>query len=255
RDAIRPKATAPAASTASTTSNTSVAAPMGQTSQCRARDYGRPLPNFNPSRSRRSRKLIGNGTDSSANSSAPGRHLGFLPSKLAGSSAQGSGWLCLRLRLHLQLLARGEHRLAHHRLPNLVGDLLGELGVAAEQVADVVPALAQPHLAVAEPGATLVDDPRLDGSVQNTALVGDALVVEKVELHGTEGSGHLVLDHPHPDPPADHVQALLDGVDLANVESDRGIELECPAPGGDFGIAEHHPDLLPQLVDEDHDAI
>ena len=36
---------------------------------------------------------------------------------------------------------------------------------------------------------------------------------------------------------------------------DRGVELEGVAAGRGLGIAEHHADLLPDLVGEDHDAV
>ena len=39
--------------------------------------------------------------------------------------------------------------------------------------------------------------------------------------------------------------------DAADVDADRGVELQRAAAGRRFGIAEHHADLLAQLVDED----
>ena len=45
--------------------------------------------------------------------------------------------------------------------------------------------------------------------------------------------------------------ALLERLDAADVEPDRGVELERPPAGSDLGVAEHDADLLPELVDED----
>src|SRR5436190_634108 len=45
---------------------------------------------------------------------------------------------------------------------------------------------------------------------------------------------------------------LFDRADAAHVEPHRSVELEGPAPGGGLGVAEHDPDLLAQLIDEDH---
>ncbi len=48
---------------------------------------------------------------------------------------------------------------------------------------------------------------------------------------------------------------FLDRADAADVEPHRGVELERVAAGGGLGVAEHHADLHPDLVDEDHQRI
>ena len=83
----------------------------------------------------------------------------------------------------------------------------------------------------------------------------DPLFEQHVELGLLEGRGDLVLYHFHPHVVADHHLALLDRSDSADVEPHRGVELECLAAGGGLGIPKHHPDLLAQLVDEDHRAV
>src|SRR5439155_1171452 len=81
-------------------------------------------------------------------------------------------------------------------------------------------------LAVAgKPGASLLNQGGVDSCVEYAAPVRDALVIEDVELRRPERRGHLVLDHFDLDPVAGHVQAVLDRIDLANVEPDRGVEL------------------------------
>ena len=45
--------------------------------------------------------------------------------------------------------------------------------------------------------------------------------------------------------------ALFDSGDAADIDADGGIELESPAAGGGFRVAEHHANLFANLVDED----
>ena len=53
------------------------------------------------------------------------------------------------------------------------------------------------------------------------------------------------------DPIADELGALLDGVDPSHVDADRCVELERTSARCGLRAAEHDPDLLPELVDED----
>ena len=62
----------------------------------------------------------------------------------------------------------------------------------------------------------------------------------------------LVLHHFDADPAPRHLLPLLDGLDSPNVQPHRRIKLQGVPAGRGFGIAEHHPDLHPDLVDEDH---
>ena len=124
--------------------------------------------------------------------------------------------------------------------------------MALEEAYRLLPSLAHPLAVAGEPGARLLHQGGIDRGVEHTAPVGDALVVEDVELSRLERWCDLVLDHLDLDPVAGHVQPTLDGVDFADVEPDRGIELERPATGRHLGVAEHDANLLPQLVDEDH---
>ena len=77
-------------------------------------------------------------------------------------------------------------------------------------------------------------------------------VVHHVELGDAERRGDLVLDHLRPHPLADHLLALLELADAADVDAAGGVELQRPAAGRGLGTAEHHADLLADLVDEDH---
>ena len=69
-----------------------------------------------------------------------------------------------------------------------------------------------------------------------------------------EGRGALVLHDLDPGAVAHDLDPVLDGLDAADVEAHRRVELERPAAGGGLRRAEHHADLLAQLVDEDGDG-
>ena len=54
---------------------------------------------------------------------------------------------------------------------------------------------------------------------------------------------------------ADHFAALLQGFRTAYIHTHGRIELQRAAAGRGLGVAEHHADLLTQLVNEDHDTV
>ena len=130
----------------------------------------------------------------------------------------------------------------------------GDFRVFLEKGLGVLAALADALAVVAEPGAALLDDAGGDAEVEQLAVLGDALAVHDVELDHAEGRRQLVLHHLDPGLVADHVVALLDRADAADVEAHGGVELQGVAAGGGLGVAEHHPDLEADLVDEDHHA-
>ena len=66
-----------------------------------------------------------------------------------------------------------------------------------------------------------------------------------------KGGGDLVLDDLDLRADADDRVAVLDRRDPADVDADRGVELQGAAARRRFGVAEHHADLLADLVDED----
>ena len=71
-----------------------------------------------------------------------------------------------------------------------------------------------------------------------------------VELGLAERRRDLVLDDLHAHPVADRLGALLEGLDAADVEPLRRIELERAAARLGLRRAEHHADLLADLVGE-----
>ena len=55
-------------------------------------------------------------------------------------------------------------------------------------------------------------------------------------------------------PVPDRLDALLQRLDPPDVEADRRVELQRPPAGSRLGVAEHHADLLAELVREDTDG-
>src|SRR5262249_59121980 len=90
----------------------------------------------------------------------------------------------------------------------------------------VLAALADALAIEGEPGARLLDDPGLDPEIDQFSRLGDALAIHDVEFDLFERGRYLVLDHLHACLVADHLLALLDGADAADVEADRGVEFE-----------------------------
>src|SRR5581483_5847482 len=86
-------------------------------------------------------------------------------------------------------------------------DLVGEVGVVAQEVADVLLALAELIGVVGVPGAGLADQPLLDADVDERTLPADALAVDDVELGLLERRGHLVLHNLRAGPVADRLAA------------------------------------------------
>ena len=119
-----------------------------------------------------------------------------------------------------------------------------ELGVLAP--------LADALLPVRVPGARFLDDPRLGRDVHEERLVADPLVEHEVELGLAERRRHLVLHHFHAYMIADHHVTLLHRADAPHVQPYRRVELERAPAAGRLGIAEHDPDLLAELIDENH---
>src|SRR5205085_5486263 len=131
-------------------------------------------------------------------------------------------------------------------------DLGGHVGVGLQEGFGVLAALAEALAVIGEPGAGLFDHAGLDAEVEDLAHLGDALAIHDFELDLLEGRRQLVLHHFDAGGVADHLVALLDGADAADVEADGGVKFQRVAAGGGFRRAVHHADLHADLVDEDH---
>src|SRR5215470_4144116 len=152
-------------------------------------------------------------------------------------------WVRVQPRAHAELLL------------DLLLDLVGQVGVVAQEGAGVLLALSQLVALVGVPGAGLAHDPLLDPQVDQAAFPADPDPEQNVELGSPEWRRTLVLDDLDPGTAADRVGAVLEGLDPAYIQPDRGVELERPPAGGGLRRPEHHADLFPQLVDEDRGGL
>ena len=134
-------------------------------------------------------------------------------------------------------------------------DLVGDVRIVAQEQLGILAALAEPLGIVGEPGARLLDDAGLDAEIDQFAGLRHALAIHDVELDLLEGRRQLVLDHLDAGLVADHLVAVLDRADAADVEAHRGIEFQRVAAGRGFRRAEHHADLHADLVDEDDHGV
>src|SRR5581483_9710912 len=121
-----------------------------------------------------------------------------------------------------------------------------QLGVVDQELLGVLLALTELLALVRVPGARLLHDAHVDAHVDDRALAADALAVHDVELGLAERRSDLVLDYLHPGAVADHLDAVLDGLDAADVEPHRRVELQRPPARRRLRRAEHDADLLPQ---------
>src|SRR5260370_30326803 len=116
----------------------------------------------------------------------------------------------------------------------------------------VLTPLANALAVVGKPGAGFFDDAGLNAEVDQLAAFRDALAVHDIEIDDLERRCHLVLDDLYARLVADHLVALLDRTDAPDVEADRGIEFQGVAAGRGLRIAEHHADLVADLIAKDH---
>ena len=123
-------------------------------------------------------------------------------------------------------------------------NLVGTIGVFAQERLGGLATVAELVLAIGKPGAHLLADAALDSHVQNRALLRDACAVHDVELCRAERSSHLVLNDLGAHTIADNLVLELDAVDAANIDAHRREELEGAAARRSLGVAEHDADLL-----------
>src|SRR5687768_11704924 len=111
---------------------------------------------------------------------------------------------------------------------DLSEDRLHEIRVLLEERGRVLPALAEPLVAVAEVRPGLLDDLPLQPDLEDGALPGDAGAVDDVELRLLERGRDLVLDHLDASTVAVGLGPVLERLDPANVQPYRGVELQRP---------------------------
>ena len=91
--------------------------------------------------------------------------------------------------------------------------------------------------------------------LDDLAFARNAFTVQNVENRFAERRRNLVFNYFDAGFVANHLIALLDGADAADIQAHRGIELERIAAGRRFRVAEHDADLHANLVDEDNQRI
>src|SRR5207249_4961100 len=75
------------------------------------------------------------------------------------------------------------------------------------------------------------------------------------KLSNAEGGRHFILDDLDTSTAAHDILTLFDGVDTADVEADRGVELKCFPASGDFRVAKHDADFFTELIGEDDGSV
>src|SRR5678815_1879361 len=151
--------------------------------------------------------------------------------------------VCLRLSIHS---ANSQNSL------NLLLHFCQERRVVLEVHLGILAALTNPLRAIAVPRSRLVDDTRFRRNVQHQRRMADPLGIHNIELSLLERGGNLILYNLHPNMRPDDVLLLLHRGNPADIQAHRSVKLESLSAGGGFRVAEHHTDLLTQLVDEDH---
>src|ERR1700733_12503469 len=148
------------------------------------------------------------------------------------------------------------HVVGHYRADaelflDLLLDLVGHIGVFQQEVAGVLLALPKLLALVGEPRPGLTNEAVVHTHVDQRAFLADALAVEDVELGLLERRRHLVFDDLDPGAVTNRIGAVLERLDPSHIQTYRSVKLQSFSARGRFGRAEHHPDLLAKLVDED----
>ena len=133
-------------------------------------------------------------------------------------------------------------------------DHLCLVGVLFQPGDGVITPLTDVVSLIAVPGPLAGHNTGFFRQIQQAAKGADAAPEENVEFGDPEGRRHLVLGHLHLGADAVFLGTAFEGLDPADVQTDRGIELERVATGGRFRVAIGHTDLLAQLVEENHGA-
>ena len=130
-------------------------------------------------------------------------------------------------------------------------ELFTQLGIVAEQGLGGIATLCQFGTVIAEPTPAFIDNIVFNAEVENLAHLTDALTEHDFELSLAERRCHFVLDNFYTYLISDDIVTVLDARDPPDIEADAAIELQSITARGGFGTAEHHANLLAQLVDKD----
>mmetsp|Transcript_11888 Transcript_11888/g.47917 ORF Transcript_11888/g.47917 Transcript_11888/m.47917 type:complete len:378 (+) Transcript_11888:1299-2432(+) len=145
-------------------------------------------------------------------------------------------------------------QLAEELGANVAVERLGNVGLLLQQQLELVPSLRRLP-AVSVPGAALRNETLVDAEVEEFAGPGDALAKLDVEDGLLEGRRNLVLGDRHAHLVPGRLLALLVRRDLPDVQPHARVELQRITAGRHLWAAEHHADLVADLVDEDEHGL
>src|SRR5690554_124644 len=132
----------------------------------------------------------------------------------------------------------------------------GDIQVCLEEVDCILPALPYLLTHVRVPGTTLVKQFIFERSIENTPVVAYPFAEEHVEFNFLERWSNLVLHDLYSYPVSDDIVGTSAYCFYAaNLDSDRGVELECITTGGRLRVTEHDIDLHTNLVYENDGRI
>ena len=138
------------------------------------------------------------------------------------------------------------------RVNHLAPQFLEDLRILPQELPGFFPTLPQLVIAVRQPRATAVDDPIFERHVDHVSLDVDPAFLQQVKLRLPEWRRDLVLHHLHFHPNTNVRVPILQRADLSHVHPHRRVKFQRPPPRRRLGTPKHHPDLLANLVDENH---
>src|SRR3989339_1772899 len=134
-------------------------------------------------------------------------------------------------------------------------DFFFNFWIVTEEGASRVIASAQFNFTKRVGGAGLADHTILFAQGNQLTFWRNTLVVENIKFSLFERCRDLVFDDLDPYSATDDFFSFFDLSDPADVQADRREEFQGLTARRGLGVAKHHPDLHPDLVDEDHHCI
>src|SRR6266478_4520468 len=178
-----------------------------------------------------------------------------LGSFRSGSSSSSLYRRLLGLSRSRVAVGAGSHiRIARHRyfqpLAQHIFQLVANVLVFLQEYPRILTPLAHALAAEADPRPALFQHALLNAEINQVALARNSFAVDDVEFRLAERRCHFVLHHFRACARPHHFVAFLDRLDAPDVHAHGRIKLQRPPARRRFGIPKHHPNLFPNLVDE-----